>query len=175
MRSIKTIFMRGNAGSWGASAPIAIALAAMLASAGCTSPARRAEPAAVPAPAPGAAELAGSSWRLVAFQSMDDSQGTTKPGEGRDYTLDFGSDGMIAMQLDCNRGRATWRAVPGAEGRSGQLAIGPGMTTRAFCPQPDIGPMLAARLADVTSYTLKEGHLFLALKMDGGIFEFAPR
>ncbi|QDK33931.1 hypothetical protein DM450_14325 [Sphingomonas sp. IC081] len=121
------------------------------------------------------AGLAGSTWRLVAFQSMDDAQGATKPGEGRAYTLDFGSDGTIAMQLDCNRGRATWSAVPGTDGRSGQLAIGPGMTTRALCPQPDIGPMMARRLSDVASYTLKDGHLFLALKMDGGIFELAPR
>lgn len=154
-------------------ASMVVPLAAALASAGCTATAS--EPAPAPPQAAASAGLAGSSWRLVAFQSMDDAQGATKPGEGRAYTLDFGSDGTIAMQLDCNRGRATWSAVPGTDGRSGQLAIGPGMTTRALCPQPDIGPMMARRLSDVASYTLKDGHLFLALKMDGGIFELAPR
>ena len=156
-------------------AHLALVLVAAIPAAGCTTDTASAERPAVSPPAPVAAGLAGSAWRLVAFQSMDDAQGTTKPGEGRDYTLDFGSDGMIAMQLDCNRGRATWSAVPGADGQSGQLTIGPAMTTRAFCPQPDIGTLMGARLPDVASYTLKDGHLFLALKMDGGIFEFAPR
>jgi heat shock protein HslJ len=76
------------------------------------------------------------------------------------------------MQLDCNRGRATYTAAP--SGGGGTLSIGPVASTRALCPQPDIGQTLAARLPDVASYTLRGGHLFLALKMDGGIFELAP-
>lgn len=103
---------------------------------------------------------------------MDDAQGTTKPDAGRDYTLEFGADGALAMQLDCNRGRASWTATPSGEG--GSLTIGPVASTRALCAQPDMGQTMAARLPDVASYTLRGGHLFLALKMDSGIYEFAP-
>lgn len=141
--------------------------AAFLALAGCTGDTATRPPAEVPPPA--ASGLSGTSWKLVNFQSSDDAQGTTTPGEGRSYTLEFGADGALAMQLDCNRGRATYAA-----GASNALTIGPVASTRALCPQPDIGQTLAARLPDVASYTLRDGHLFLALKMDGGIFEFAP-
>lgn len=138
---------------------------------------------APPAPVPGRpaadtgkpdapAGLAGTSWKLIGFQSMDDAQGTTRPEAGRDYTLEFGADGALSMQLDCNRGRASWTATPGDEG--GSLKIGPVASTRALCPQPDMGQAMAARLPDVASYTLRGGHLFLALKMDSGIYEFAP-
>lgn len=151
----------------------ALALSAMLLTlAGCGE--AGSPPASTPPPAAASAGLAKTAWTLVGFQSMDDAQGTTRPGEGRTYTLEFGADGALAMQLDCNRGRATWSGTPsGATG--GSLTIGPVASTRALCPQPDIGQMMAARLPDVASYTLRDGHLFLALKMDSGIFEFAPQ
>lgn len=117
--------------------------------------------------------LAATSWRLLSFQSMDDSQGTTKAGN-RTYLLNFNADGSLAAQLDCNRGSASWNEdISNATG--GTLTIGPVTATRALCPPPSMGEMLAARLPDVASYTLRDGHLFLALKMDGGIFEFAPQ
>ncbi|WP_313441105.1 META domain-containing protein [Novosphingobium sp.] len=156
----------------------AVALTASFASlGGCTTD--KAAPPAATAPSPPVA-LAGTSWKLVAFQSSDDAQGTTRPDEGRDYTLEFGADGALALQLDCNRGRGSYTVAPGDAGTTGgastggTLTIGPIASTRALCPQPDIGQMLAARLPDVASYTLRDGHLFLALKMDSGIFEFAP-
>ena len=151
--------------------PAALALTVVLGGCGETT----APPASAPPPASAAAAgLASTTWTLVGFQSMDDAQGTTKPGAGRTYTLEFGADGALAMQLDCNRGRSTWSADPhGTDG--GGLKIGPVASTRALCPQPDIGQMMAARLPDVASYTMRDGHLFLALKMDSGIFEFAPQ
>lgn len=134
--------------------------------------------AAVPVePAQGSAAnkgLASTKWTLVAFQSMDDSQGTTRPEAGKTYTLDFNADGTLAVQLDCNRGRGTWS--PGFENATrGTLTIGPIASTRMACPPPSLGDKLGMWLSDVRSYTLRDGHLFLALKMDGGIIEFAPR
>jgi heat shock protein HslJ len=151
----------------------AVALTASFASLGGCTTDKAAPPAATAPSAPVA--LAGTSWKLVAFQSSDDAQGTTRPDEGRDYTLEFAADGALALQLDCNRGRGSYRLSPSDSGNTGgTLTIGPIASTRALCPQPDIGQMLAARLPDVASYTLRDGHLFLALKMDSGIFEFAP-
>lgn len=143
--------------------PLALTLA------GCTTAGGTDAPATATA-----STLAGTDWTLVKFQSMDDAQGTTAPPPERTYTLSFGTDGALSMQLDCNRGRAQWESVPsGKEG--GSLNIGPVAATRALCPQPDVGEKMARFLPDVASYTLRDGHLFLALKMDGGIFEFAPR
>ncbi|WP_395329078.1 META domain-containing protein [Novosphingobium sp. BL-8H] len=159
--------------NWKSLVPAAFGLMSLGGCAETAAPSASTPPATAPAPAPATTGLAATSWKLVGFQSMDDAQGTTKPGEGRTYTLEFGADGALAMQLDCNRGRSTWSAEPGGEG--GSLKIGPVASTRALCPQPDIGQMMAARLSDVASYTLRDGHLFLALKMDSGIFEFAPQ
>jgi len=156
---------------------VSVALALSIALGGCSdtssAPASTQPPPTAPAPAPAPAGLATTSWKLIGFQSMDDAQGTTKPEEGRAYTLEFGADGALAMQLDCNRGRATWSGTSSGDG--GSLKIGPVASTRALCPQPDMGQMMAARLPDVVSYTRRDGHLFLALKMDSGIFEFAPQ
>ena len=119
------------------------------------------------------AGIAATSWRLVAFQSMDDSQGTIEPVKGKTYTLDFNANGSVTLQLDCNRGNASYsEGIANATG--GSLTISPVAATRALCPPPDMGEMLVARLPDVASYTLRDGHLFLSLKMDGGIIEFAP-
>lgn len=143
---------------------------------GCTTDTAAPAPAPAPTSAPSAPiGLTGTSWKFVAFQSSDDAQGTTRPEEGRGYTLEFGTDGALVLQLDCNRGRGSYKLSPSDGGNTGgTLTIGPIASTRALCPQPDIGQTLAARLPDVASYTLRDGRLFLALKMDSGIFEFTP-
>jgi heat shock protein HslJ len=48
--------------------------------------------------------LSGTSWQLVAIESMDDAQGTTKIAGPQRYTLSFGADGRAAFRIDCNRG-----------------------------------------------------------------------
>jgi len=64
--------------------------------------------AALPAVAiAGGYELAGTSWQLLAIQSMDDAQGTTRVHEPGRFTLEFGRDGRAALRLDCNRGNGT--------------------------------------------------------------------
>lgn len=117
--------------------------------------------------------LKGTSWKLVSFQSMDDSEGLAIPESGRVYTLQFGADGQLAMQLDCNRGSASYESVS-ASPTTGSLTIGPVAATRALCPPEDIGELLAQQLSYVASYMLRDNHLFLSLQMDGGIIEFSP-
>ncbi|WP_168176209.1 META domain-containing protein [Novosphingobium sp. PC22D] len=120
-----------------------------------------------------APSLAGTSWQLVAFESADDAQGTKRPAPDHTVSITFAEDGAFAAKLDCNRGSGSWQAqMTGAAG--GSLAITPLATTRAFCLEPSLGEMVAAALPDVASYTMRDGKLYLALKMDGGIFAFAP-
>lgn len=104
---------------------------------------------------------------------MDDSQGAMIPSTDRPVTVTFGDEGVATMQLDCNRGNASYTATA-TSASGGSLTFGPAAVTRALCPEPRIGEFLAGRLGDITSYTLRDGSLYLALQLDSGIFQFEP-
>lgn len=137
---------------------------------GYGAPAMRCE--ALPDAAP--PSLAGSSWELVAIQSMDDAQGTTRIANPERYTLHFSADGRASLRLDCNRGTATWEPVPAAGSTSGALTFGPLATTRAKCPEESHEPRLLRDLPQVRSYLLEHGKLYLSLLADGGLYEWRP-
>ena len=128
--------------------------------------------------APPASPLTGTRWQLVSIQSMDDAQGTLRPSEPVRYTLEFGTDGRVAVRLDCNRGSATWQAQPATQGgphrASGQLLMGPLSTTRAMCPPDSLAPRLASSWPYIRSYLIEAGHLHLSLMADGGVLTWAP-
>ena len=115
----------------------------------------------------GPTPLAGTSWQLVRFQGGDDTVLT--PDDGSKYTLTFASDGTLAARIDCNRGRGTWTSVA-----PGRLEFGPLASTRAFCGPPSMHDRIVKQWASIRSYLVKDGHLFLSLIADGGIYEFAP-
>ena len=119
-------------------------------------------------------ELAGTSWQLLAIQSMDDAQGTTRVHEPGRFTLEFGRDGRAALRLDCNRGNGTYQVQAAGDGSSGALGFGPIAATRAMCPPPHLDERIARDLVHVRSYLLKDGKLYLSLLADGGIYEWAP-
>lgn len=146
--------------------------AVALAIAGCA--ATPPPPAALPPPAAAGAGLEGTSWRLAAFQSMDDRQGNTRIEEPSRYTVSFGADGRARFQIDCNRGTGSFTDEPSADGRGGQLRFGPVATTRMACADPGISDQLARHLEYVRSYVLRDGRLFMALMADGGIYEWEP-
>jgi len=123
---------------------------------------------AVPPPA-----LAGTHWRLVEFQSMDDAQGTTRPGEGTVYTMWLHGDGSVTMQLNCNRATGSWSASSGSDAASGRFEFGPLAATRALCPPPSMDESIVAQSSYVRSYLLKGDRLYLSLMADGGIYVWA--
>ncbi len=119
------------------------------------------------APAPlhnTAADLGGTSWQLVWFHGGDDKLLT--PDDPAKYTLAFGADGSVSARIDCNRGRGTWKS----SGPS-QLQFGPLALTRALCPPGSLHDRIVKDWEFVRSYILKDGHLFLSLMADGGIYE----
>jgi para-nitrobenzyl esterase len=118
-------------------------------------------------PPAAAGGLAGTSWQLVQFQSMDDT--TLEPDERSKYTINFGEDGKAIIRLNCNRGFATWNSS-GAN----QLEFGPLALTKAQCPAGSLHDRFVKDLPYVRSYILKEGHLYVSLMADGGIYEFEP-
>lgn len=113
------------------------------------------------------AGLGGTSWQLVRFQGSDDKVLT--PDDRAKYTIAFGTDGSVSARVDCNRGRGTWKSS-----EPNQLQFGPLALTRAACPPGSLHDRIVKDWEFVRSYTLKNGHLFLALMADGGIYEFEP-
>jgi para-nitrobenzyl esterase len=43
-----------------------------------------------------------------------------------------------------------------------------------MCPAGSLHDQIVKRLPAVRSYVIKDGHLFLSMMADGGIFEFEP-
>ena len=118
--------------------------------------------------------LAGTRWRLVEFQSMDDSIGTIRPEDAELYTLAFDSE-SLTMRLNCNRATAPWSVTPGETGQSGSITIGPLAVTRALCPPPSMDERIARDMDFVRGYMLRDGRLSLSLMADAGIYLWEPQ
>jgi copper homeostasis protein (lipoprotein) len=118
-------------------------------------------------PPSGAIGLIGTSWQLVKFEGGNDKVLT--PGDKSRYTLSFPNDGAVAVRIDCNRGHGTWKS----DGPN-RLQFGPLALTRAMCPAGELNDRLVKDWQFVRSYLIKDGHLFLSLMADGGIYEFEP-
>jgi heat shock protein HslJ/membrane-bound inhibitor of C-type lysozyme len=111
--------------------------------------------------------LAGTAWQLVKFQGSDDK--TLTPDDKSKYSIEFGTDGAASARVNCNRGRGTWKSAG-----PGQLEFGPLALTRMMCPPDAVQERFARDWLLVRSYVLRNGHLFLSLMADGGIYEFEP-
>lgn len=129
---------------------------------------------APPSGASSASPLADSQWRLVEFQSMDDAQGTTRPGDPSLYTMHLNGDGTVTMRLNCNRATGTWTANPSSDPSNGQFGFGPLAMTRALCPPPSMDEGIVKQSQYIRGYLLKDGRLYLSLMADGGTYAWEP-
>lgn len=132
-------------------------------------PVQSATPAATPP-----AALAGTEWRLVELQSMDDSVGTKRPEDSSVYTMRLGADGTVKMRLSCNRANGSWSATPSTDPSNGQFELGPLAGTHALCSPPSLDEAITAQAQYVRGYMLKDGRLSLSLIADGGIWVWEP-
>jgi para-nitrobenzyl esterase len=111
--------------------------------------------------------LAGTSWKLVKFQTGDDA--ILVPDDGSKYTITFGSNGRVTSRVDCNRGSSTWKSP-----RANELQFGSWSMTRAKCPPGSLHDKIVTEGANVRSYYIKDGHLFLSGMSAGGYYELEP-
>jgi heat shock protein HslJ len=130
---------------------------------------------AVPSGKVASPSLVGTTWELVAIQSMDDAQGRTGIPSPDHFTVTLEEGGRASFRLDCNRGSAGWESTPSADGATGGLRFGAIATTRAMCPPPHLDVRIVRDLEFVRSYLLEDGKLFMSLMADGGIYEWRPR
>ena len=114
------------------------------------------------------AVLSGTAWQLVKFQGGDGA--TLTPVERAKYTIEFEAGGQFKALIDCNRGRGMWKS-----GGPNQLQFGPLTLTRAKCPPGSLHDHIVKQWGNIRSFVVKNGHLFLSLSADGGIYEFEPR
>ena len=93
----------------------------------------------------------------------------TEHAEGQHADQHTSNNHAARVRFDCNRGRGTWQAPGPHELTFGQLAL-----TRVLCPPGSLHDRLVKDWAFVRTYTLRGGHLYLALMADAGIYEFEP-
>jgi heat shock protein HslJ len=110
------------------------------------------------------AALPGSRWRLAQFESGDGT--TATPADPSRYTLEFGADGALSGQADCNRIQGRWTAA----GTS--MALGPLAMTRAMCPPGSLSDRYVRALESAASWRIVADHLAVALRIDAGILHF---
>lgn len=115
----------------------------------------------------GANELAGTSWKLVKLQTGDET--THVPDDPTKYTITFGSNGRVTTRVDCNRASSTWRSTGGK-----QLQFGSWDRTSAKCGPGSLHDKIVTEGANVRSYSIKDGHLFLSGMAAGGFYELEP-
>ena len=116
---------------------------------------------------PSASGLAGTSWQLVKFQGGDETM--LVPHGGSKYTIRFGSDGRVAVRVDCNRGGSTWSSSGASD-----LHFGSWSMTRAKCAPGSLHDRIVRDGAAVRSYAIKDGHLLLSGMAAGGFYELEP-
>jgi heat shock protein HslJ len=118
--------------------------------------------------------LAGTKWRLLEIQSMDDTIGTVKPKDPSLFTMRLNSDGTVNMHLDCNSASGNWIFEPGDDGLSGRFEFGSLAATRALCSPPNLDERFLAQAKYIRGYLLRGGKLYLSLMADGGIYAWEP-
>ena len=118
--------------------------------------------------------LAGTEWRLVEIQSMDDAIGTKRPEDATRYTLRLDADGVVSLRLDCNRATGPWTAEPSSDPTNGRFEFGPLAATAAECGASSLAGELSTQLPYVRGYLLRDGNLYLSLMADGGILAWEP-
>ena len=123
--------------------------------------------AAGQAPKADSLSLVWTSWQLVKFQGGDDTVLT--PDERAKYTIELAAGGALTARVDCNRGRGSWKSTG-----SSQIEFGPLALTRAQCPAGSLHDQIVKQWGYIRSYVINDGHLFLSLMADGGIYEFEP-
>ena len=112
-------------------------------------------------------ELAGTSWQLVKLQAPDETIHT--PTDKSKYTITFGRNGRVTARVDCNRGGSSWKSP-----KAGELKFGSWNMTRAKCSAGSLHDLIVTEGANVRSYSIKDGHLFLSGMAAGGYYELEP-
>ena len=115
----------------------------------------------------GTSELSGTVWQLVKLNTPDESSHV--PDDKSKYTITFGRNGRVTARVDCNRASSTWRA-----NTKGELQFGSWSRTSAKCGPGSLHDQIVNEGANVRTFEIKNGHLFLSGMAEGGYYELEP-
>lgn len=128
----------------------------LLGGSACTSP----DPSADHTPT-----LTDTTWQLQQIQYNNDTLLT--PDDPERYTVEFSTDGQVAIQADCNRVLGTYTE----DGSSLSITLGP--TTLAACSPESIDGAFTQGLSNAAIYFFKAGDLYIDMWADAGTMQFA--
>ncbi len=103
--------------------------------------------------------LTGTVWQWRTERLEDSSN----------YTVEFLADGHIAIQADCNRGRASFQTF----GENG-LRVGGSAMTRAACPPGSLERAFLEQVVSSSSYAFDGENLVLYPVVEPGTMIFTP-
>jgi heat shock protein HslJ len=114
-------------------------------------------------------QLQDTVWQWEAYRDQAGLNDIAVAEPAR-YTLQFLSDGSYQIKADCNTGQGSY-ALEGST-----LKLEPGPMTMAACAPDSRDADFVGLLADVASYLIADGKLYLNLAVDAGdmIFAAAP-
>lgn len=109
--------------------------------------------------------LIGSVWKWTSFQSPVEQFDVEMPEK---YTLEFDTEGRVAVGADCNRAAGTYTA------EEGNLQIVMGPMTLAACPEDSRSDAFISYLGQSATYFFEAGNLYIELPVDSGTLKFTP-
>jgi heat shock protein HslJ len=109
--------------------------------------------------------IIGPVWQWVRTQYNDDTT-LTRPADTAGYTLQLKSDGTVKVRGDCNAGGGSFTM------NGSKLSVTITHTTMAACPEGSLEGSFLRDLNRANGFLLKNGSLFLDLKLDVGTMEF---
>jgi heat shock protein HslJ len=110
-------------------------------------------------------DLQNKTWVWVNTKLND---GTIVTPKENSLNIIFGKDNKLNISSDCNNGSSTFTL----ENKS--LKISPIMATKKFCPDSK-ERIFFKNLMAANSIFLKDGNLFIELKIDSGTMEFITK
>lgn len=108
--------------------------------------------------------LIGKTWKWFAFQNPIGNTVIPSPDQ---YTVDFMSDGTLAVKADCNRATGTYTA------QDGSITIKMGPMTMAMCAPGSLSDQFVSRLSNAAVYFFQGDDLLIDLFADGGTMGFS--
>ena len=117
-------------------------------------------------PDPGPTQaLLGTVWQWVGTVTPVERIEVADPAR---YTLLLQADGKAVIQLDCNRGGASYEIT------GHRISFGPIVSTRMACAEDSQDGVFMKQLVETTSYFTQEQELFLEMPYDSGTMRFSP-
>jgi heat shock protein HslJ len=108
--------------------------------------------------------VVGVTWEWIGLTTPAEKLTVDSPER---YTVRLGPDGRASVRADCNRG-ATEYAIE-TDRRIAFKAIA---LTRMACIPPSLGDRFAKEVGRATTYSVRDGDLFLELPADLGTLRF---